>query len=174
MGDHIFSKRHQQLVLLIEVHHTHQCRAKISYLNSSELQACTLSDCITFPSSGHPLCPHFLSHSWPAKSPMTLCCYASVLFWENLGQLGWDASLMGVELPLRFDVKKSTSAYSSVRPALSVRSCSQTCPPWPKCEFWCKLWRKCSSARGAEWAVSIQSTFQKAAEAVILAGCHRD
>lgn len=26
------------------------------------------------------LCPHFLSHSWLTKTPMTLCCYTAVLF----------------------------------------------------------------------------------------------
>lgn len=44
-----------------------------------------------FPNIQLLLCLHFLSHSCLSKTPMTLCCYAAVLFWENLGQLGRDA-----------------------------------------------------------------------------------
>lgn len=36
------------------------------------------------------LCPHFMCPSCLTTAPMTLCCYAAVLFWENLGQLGRD------------------------------------------------------------------------------------
>lgn len=67
--------------------------------------------------------------------------------------------------------KKKKKAQVCISSALSVGVAANPCGQ--NVSFGVS-WRKCSSARGDEWAVSIQSTFQKAAEAVILAGCHRD
>lgn len=109
------------------------------------------------------LCPLFLFHSWLAKSPMTLCCCAAVLFWENIWQLGWDAVSWVSDAMFQ-------CACTPSQHCLLVKQAS----PCSQNASFGVIWRKCSSARGDEWAVSIQSTFQKAAEAVILAGCHRD
>lgn len=94
-----------------------------------------------FPIIRSPLCPHFLSHSWTAKSPMTLCCYAAVLFWENLGQLGWDA--------VSWVFSCRGPMWKEHKPVLIVSVTVPRCPfflfflwsrpaPWLKCKFWCK------------------------------------
>lgn len=148
-----------------------QCKEKISELlwtQGSGLRSVRLHH---FPIIRSPLCPHFLSHSWPAKSPMTLCCYAAVLFWENLGQLGWDAvSWVLVAVVL---CEKSTSMYSLVYrcPALSVWRGRPAW--WLIYKIWCRLEEVQQCQRG--WVSSEHTEhIPEGKSPVILAGCHRD
>ena len=173
MGEHHINSQQQDMISAPNwstLHASMQSKDKLSGLIFTQRSSLLSVRLHHFPIIRSPLCPHFLSHSWPAKSPMTLCCCAAVLFWENLGQLGWDAVSWVSVAVVRLEKKKSINLSTS--PALSMDEVDQ--PPRGRNASFGVSWRKCSSARGAEWAVSIQSTFQKAAEAVILAGCHRD
>lgn len=112
---------------------------KLAWTHGSSLHSVRLHH---FPTLCSLLCPYFLSHSWPAKSPMTLCCSAAILFWEDWGQLGWDAVSWVLVAVLQYE--KSTSMYLLVLycPALSVNGADFSnlwAALWLKCRFWCKL-----------------------------------
>lgn len=147
-----------------EVHYTHQCKAKISYLNSFQTRGQAYTVWLHhFPIIWSPLCPYFLSHSWAAKSPMTLCCCAAVLFWENLGQLGWDAVSWGFSRCGSMWKRAQACTLHSTASCEEVVVCEEALACVENVRFGVS-WRKCGSARGSEWAASTQSTFQKAAE----------
>lgn len=123
--------------LLNEIHYMHQCKDKLSKLIWTEGSSLHFVRLHHFPIIRSPLCPRFLSHSWPAKSPMTLCCYAAVLFWENVGQLGWDAVSWVFSLAVvqcggnKKKKKKKESAQVCIHRSLAVLLCpfvKQTCP----------------------------------------------
>ncbi len=120
------------------LHASVQSNDKISELISTPRSSLHSVRLHHFPIIRSPLCPHFLSHSWPAKSPMTLCCCAAVLFWENLGQLGCDA-VSWVSVAVVRCEKRARARIHGFRRRPALSACEADRPPWPKCEFWCKL-----------------------------------
>lgn len=137
MGEHHINSHQQNMISAPNwstLHASMQSEDKLSGLIFTQRSSLLSVRLHHFPIIRSPLCPHFLSHSWPAKSPMTLCCCAAVLFWENLGQLGWDAVSWVSVAVVRLEKK-----HKFIDQSRAVRGWSGPAPPWPKCEFWCEL-----------------------------------
>lgn len=130
----------------------------ISYLNSPQFrgQACILSDSITFPSSGHP-CVHtscltagLPSLPWPFAALLLFC----------FGRIS-DSRDESLSHGLIADVVQCGKRHKLLCPLKRTHHAALTCG---KIASFGVSWNKCRSARGAELAARIQSTFQKAAE----------
>lgn len=151
----------------------HQYKAEISYLWTHLKRGVKPALCQIASLSHHPVT---LVSTLPVSQlacevshdPLLLCC-CFVL--RESRTAGMRYSLMGFSCHVSMWKKREHKLVFS--PSQHCPLVKQASPCGQNVSFGVS-WRKCSSARGDEWAVSIQSTFQKAAEAVILAGCHRD